>query len=270
MPEPNDASTGATTPIVPTGQGKEETVTISKADLAALTRDRDEARQSEKAWADYHRSGGAQRTAPEPIVEGLPSADEFPDPEGVEAPDLENDTPEKMVDDLAAHGVAALSKRGFITAADALKLAKQVAIEVSSGIVDRRVAKMGTDQQIMQEFPDLRDQQSELFKETGIRYRRAVSIDPNATKSPAALYLAAEAAREAIKARTPANGREADDDRQARIDAQDSRSRGRGTTDDESDYLGDEAKQVIKAFGLTDAEFNASRKEVTRPTGRRR
>src|ERR1035441_856959 len=269
MPELNGAGDGATTPLVADkGQGKDETVSISKADLAALTRDRDEARQSEKAWADFHRSGAGTRTAPEPIVAELPSPDEFADPEGAAVEAIENDTPEKMVDDLAAHGVAALSKRGFITAADALKLAKQVAIEVSSGIVDRRVAKMGTDQQIMQEFPDLRNQESELFQETAKRYQRAIAMDPNAKKTPAALYLAADAAREAIKGRTDAKTREtraneSDDDRRARIDAQDGRARGRGAVDDDSDFLGDEARQVIKAFGLTDAEFKTSQKETS-------
>ena len=200
MPELNDAGNGAVaSTVADKAQDKAETVTISKADLAALTRDRDEARQSEKAWADYHRGGGAAaRPAPEPIVDELPKAEEFPDPEGMEAPaEIEGDTPEKMVDDLAANGVAALSRRGFITAADALKLAKQVAIEVSGKLIDNKVAKMGTDQQIMQEFPELRNQQSELFIETAKRYQRAVAMDPNAKKTPAALYLAADAAREA-------------------------------------------------------------------------
>ena len=42
MPELNGAGDGATTPLVADkGQGKDETVSISKADLAALTRDRD-------------------------------------------------------------------------------------------------------------------------------------------------------------------------------------------------------------------------------------
>jgi hypothetical protein len=135
---------------------------------------------------------------------------------------------------------------------------------------------MGTDQQIMQEFPDLRNQQSELFVETAKRYQRAIAMDPNAKKTPAALYLAADAAREAIKGRTEtatrtARANETEDDRQARIDAQDN-SRGRGRAEiDDSDYLGDEAKQVIKAFGLSDAEFKASQKETTggRSRGRR-
>lgn len=276
MPEPNDAGNGAATPLVP-DKAQGETVTISKSELAALTRDRDEARTSEKAWADYHRNGGANRaTAAEPIADELPNADEFTDPEGFEVPAIEGDTPEKMVDDLTANGVAALSKRGFITVADALKLAKQVAVEVSSKLIDNRVAKMGTDQQIMQEFPDLRNQQSELFVETAKRYQRAIAMDPNAKKTPAALYLAADAAREAIKGRTEtatrtARANETEDDRQARIDAQDN-SRGRGRAEiDDSDYLGDEAKQVIKAFGLSDAEFKASQKETTggRSRGRR-
>lgn len=272
--EPNQPS------VADKGAGKDE-VTISKAELDSLRRERDEARQSERDWANMARRNNAP--APQPVVEeeeGLDPAD-YTD---IDEPQVKGDTPEKLVDDLAAEGAAALGKRGFITAADAKRMAVEIAAKVTRELIGRERSKMASDATIMAEFPDLKDQKSELWAETAKRYQRAVAMDPNAKKTPAALYLAAEAARESLKAKNAGRRREDDDDddnyrgerepeedRRRRADSQDARPRGRQAADDMEDMLGSEARQIAKAMGVSDAEFKASRKELgdQRPRGRR-
>jgi hypothetical protein len=254
---------------------KDETVTLTKAEVEALRRDRDEARESERYWSQIARQGGRQQAEPAEEPAEQFDGSEFMDEKALDG--IDGDTPEKLVDDFAAKGVAALKSRGFITAADAQKLAVEVAAKVSREMIGRERQKITTDTQIMTEFPDLRDQNSDLFKETAKRYQRAVAMDPGAAKTPAALYLAAEAAREALKARKPAApARREDDyeeegDRRARAASQDSRPRGRAEVDDQEDMLGDEARQVIKQMGITEEEYKASQKQVYggRSRGRR-
>lgn len=270
-------------PAAQPGQGDDK-ISISRAEYDSLRRDRDEARESERYWANQARNGNGRQPAPEPVaVEEGPDPNEFLDPNEAPAP-IEGDTPEKLIDEFAAQGVAALSKRGFVTAADAKRIAVEAALHVTQEMIGRERQKMGTDAQIKAEFPELWDQNSELFKATALRYQRAVAMDPNATKSPAALWLAAEAARESLRGRS--NGREEEEeyrdnrdyrggrpereeDRRARAAAQDSRSNGRQQVDD-MDMLGPEAKQVARLMGVTEKEFRDSRKELGGVRPRRR
>src|ERR1041384_4468324 len=174
------------TPVVPAAgkekEAKDETVTLSKAEVEARPRDRDEARQSEKYWANIARSGGSQAEHPaEEANDGL-DASEFLDEEAGDT-GLEGDTPEKLVDDLAARGVSAIAKRGFITAKDAHKIAAEMAIKISRKLIGRERQKITSDTQIMSEFPELKDQSSELFKETARIYQAAVAMATTTTKS---------------------------------------------------------------------------------------
>jgi len=231
-----------------------------EARIAALERQLNEAQESERYWAGLARSGGPKTAEPE--------ADLVPEDDGSEfltedeTPPIEGDSPEKLIDEFAAEGVKALSKRGFITAKDAQRIAVETAMKVTQSMIGRERGKMDTDAKILGEFPDLKDQSSELFKETAKRYQRAVAMDPAAKKTPAALYLAAEAAKEAINARR--RPRDEDDyepetERRQRAASQDARPRGRSSSDDTDDMLGSEARQIIKAMGITEAEFKASR-----------
>ncbi len=265
MPDSEVLGNEAQETVVP-DKGQEDKVTLSRAELDSLRRERDEARESERYWANQARGNGRQ---PEPqAAEDGPDPREFLDEE--ERPSIEGDTPEKLIDEFASSGVAALSKRGFITAADAKRIAVEAALHVSQELIGRERQKMGTDAQIKQEFPELWDKESELFKATAVRYQKAVAMDPSATKSPAALWLAAEAARESLKRTSTRdeedngyrNGRgEREDDRRARAAAQDSRSNGRQAIDD-MDMMGPDAKEVAKLMGITEKEFRESRKEL--------
>jgi len=264
----------ASAPQVPAGgQGRDETVTLTKAQHEGLLRERDEARESERYWSGLARNGGR---GPQPVAD--PVEDEPIDTsflEDVDEPNLEGDTPEKLVDEFAAQGVGALKKRGFITAADAHKLAVDVASRVTRELIGQERQKMTTDAQIMADFPELKDPNSELFQETAKHYQRAVAMDPAAKKTPAALYLAAQAAKASLKGRAPAprqdDGFEPEHDRRQRAASQDARPRARGPVEEPDDMLGDEARQVIRQMGISEDEYKASRKAMgnTGQRGRR-
>lgn len=266
-------------PVVPDkGQGKEgkeDNVTISRAELESIKRESQEREQAARYWSGLHQQS---KTAAEPESEDIDPS-EFLDEEDVAGQGVEDDTPEKLVNDLAAKGVAGLKSRGFITAKDAQKLAADVAVKVSRELIGRERTKDRSDNTIMTEFRELKDEKSDLFKETAKLYAKAVAMDPNVKKTPAALYLAASAARELLKAKAPARQRNDDDDynryepetdRQQRIDAQDGRSRGRGVIDATDDMLGDEARDVIRQMGITEAEYKESQKQLSGGRGRRK
>ncbi len=241
----------------------------AEARVASLERELGEARESERYWAGLAKSG-APKTEPEPEPTEEEENSEFYDA-SADASAIEGDTPEKTIDDFAAEGVKALSKRGFITAKDAQKIAVDTAVRVTNTLINRTTTKLSTDQKITGEFPELLDQNSELFKETAKRYQRAVAMDPKAKNTPAALYLAAEGARDSMRAK----GRRADPDdepeadRRTRADSQDARPRGRATADDPDDMLTGNQREIVRAMGITEKEFRESQKsQATRPVKR--
>jgi hypothetical protein len=252
------------------GHGGAESITISKAELDAIRREATEARQASQYWAEYARRGGQPQAQPQEEQQPEDEAGEFVD--AVEDPTIEGDTPAKLIDEFAAKGTAALKARGFITAADAYKLAVDVASKVSQGMIGKAQARMSTDQKIMTEFPELRDQGSDLFKETAKRYQAAVAMDPRAKSTPAALYLAAQAAKEALgrtQRPNPADDYDPEQERRDRIAAQDGRQRV-PTQRQDDDMMGDQAREVARMMGISDDEFKRARKELGVRRGGRR
>lgn len=245
---------------VPPGPGakedKSETITLPKAELESLLRQRDEALFDARYYARAHKPADP---APEPAEE-LNAAD-FLDPEAVDG--LEGDTPEKLVDDLAAKGAAGLKQRGFVTESDVQRLAVPIAIKIAREIIGKERTKDKSDNLITTDFADLQNPESELFKVTKPIYQKAVAMDPSAAKTPAALYLAAQAAQAIINGRKPAPpADESEEDRQARVEAQNGRrTKGRSETGGE-EALGPQARQIIADMKISEAEFRASQKQL--------
>lgn len=259
-------------PVVPPGQGgangKDENVTIPKAQLEALTRSLGEAQGDAKYWAGVARTGaGAGRPAAEPPAgedeqEIEVDESEFLDPDALTGL-LDGDTPEKLVDEIAANGVEALRKRGFVTAAEAQRIAVQKATEVANRVAKSVVSternKNATDRQIVGNYPDLQNPESELFQETAKIYREAVAMDPNAKKSPAALMLAAKAAKTIIDARHSAQ--ETEEERLERVEAQGG-PRGRGRDTAGNDYMGPETTEILRQMGVSTDDFKVEREKL--------
>ena len=285
MEEPNVPQPGTPAAPVPGGQGKPtEEIKVSRAEYEALRRERDEARESEKFWAQRARSGGQQPPEPEPEPEEeIETSDLVPRVTG----DADADAaiwrdPEKWQDSIAK-GPESIERfiraNGYVTSAEAAEIAAKVARRT----VEAERQKMTADNVLMREYPDLAKPDSALFKATAVELNKLVAMDPRARHSPATLYAAANTAAAKLEARRPQRGDhdtesvdryerpEAEEDRRRRADAQDgSRSRGRDTIDD-TDLIGPEAAEVMKQMGISRDEFLESARETRgmRPRGRR-
>lgn len=271
----------------PQGGGRDEQITISRAELEGLRRERDEARDSERFWAQRARAGGQQpaESVEEPEEE-IETDDLIPAVTGDQSVDeaIFSD-PDKWAD-AVSKGPAAIQafvrKAGYVTATEAADIAAKVARRT----VDVERQKMTTDAVIVRDFPDLNNPKSELFQATAAELRHLVAMDPRAKNSPATLYAAANAAKAKLEAKRPASrrgaeddedrydryGEEREDDRRRRADAQDGTHRSGRDAGDDLDMLGPEAKEVIRQMGITAEEFSSSAREVRgqRPRGSRR
>ena len=130
-------------------------------------------------------------------------------------PDDDED-PEKFVNDLASTGWKALDeymeKRGYMPGDAVQKL------------VNGLVGKITSEAQLFAEYPDLRKEDSELFKETQKDFQEMVAMDKSLAKSPAAIRIAAKSAAARLKAKADiaeaGKPKETPAERNARIAAQ--------------------------------------------------
>lgn len=245
-----------------------ETVTMTVAERDALVRERDEAKRSERAWADRALRNGHGKE--EEVVE--------PEPELVDTDDLTPVTGDKDVDKsifedpdkwlaAIAKGPAAiktlLKSEGLVTAAEAA----QIAAKVARRTVDVERTKITTDNRLMTAFPELADNQSELFKATAHEYEELLKFDPDAKRYPSTLFAAARAAKMKLAATRRPEEDEYDYDRveserRARVSAQDGSRGGRPqrAPDDNEETLGPQAREVIEKMGVKEDAFRAHAK----------
>jgi hypothetical protein len=152
-------------------------------------------------------------------------------------PEVEGD----VADDFANNGVAALIKRGLLTKKEARDIAREEARKIAREEVENSKNGMMQDAALAKDFPELLDEQSELFQRTQAIYTAEVKADPAAAKNPRTLIRAAKEAKADLISEGKYGNRRNDDDseerRQRRIDAQyGERGRGgRGSDDDNDD-----------------------------------
>jgi hypothetical protein len=178
---------------------------------------------------------------------------------------------------------AYLKKAGYVNKREVADIAGKVA----SRIVNIERGKLSADAKIVQDFPDLQNNNSELFKATSIELRTLVAIDPSARNRPATLYAAAAAAKAKLEAKKakevpPKKDDEDDDlydrfgaedeaDRQRRAASQDGSRTGRADNSDTTDYMGPEAREMCRQMGLDEKDFASAAKELgVQPRARRK
>lgn len=259
------------------GKGKDQDeVRQLRRELEAERGRRRELEESERHWAEVARRGQQQ---PEPDGE-----DE--DEEEEQDPDLSDDSPEKLADEFTTQGLSALVKRGVLTKKEAREIIRREAAKIAREVVGAERQKMTADAKILNDFPELKDKGSDLWKRTSERLKEAVALDgPQAAKSAATLYACARAAKAELAAEARQKrqrdpdlddddfaDREDEDvederDRRRRVREQSGdRSRGgRGGFDDDSGTLGPDAREMIRAMGITEEQYRAFQ-----PNGRRR
>jgi hypothetical protein len=176
-----------------------------------------EGEENAKFWHDQAK--GATRPAP---VEATPE----PEPEMTDA-EVEailgktfsgDESAQQVVDDLSEKGIAALKKRGVVTSDQALALVRR-AMAVTEARANRRIDEtvrrevgnarrdLDRDADMYQQFPDLRDQKSELFQRTARIYQAEVAEDPKLKTSHRALLLAAKQAEQEMEIEDLRKGR---------------------------------------------------------------
>jgi hypothetical protein len=254
------ASTGAKTgePGKPKGKDGEDfaaSVRELRNELKAAKGQIDELRGSERVWFDRYEKL-AKGGKPEPADGADPDDDD---------PEIADDTPDKLVDEFSAQGVAALVRRGVLTKKAAKELIRREAEKVAREVVGRATTAAVKDSQLFGEFPDLRDTKSELYKRTAEVYREMVKDDPDAANSTRALARAAKEAKLTMRIeQLEKGGGRGDDDRERRIAAQGG-DRGRSGGEFRDDDLGPEAREVLKAFeryGTTEEDYVKERAKV--------
>lgn len=209
------------------------------AELAKLTRERDEAiaraHEHEEAARFWH--GKVRGTA-----EVQPDK---PKPEDEDGTDLL---------EVAAKGPAAmkewLRKQGFVS------------MDEANQLVNSRAEQLSREGQLIQSYPDLKDHDSEFFKETATEYGR---LKQQGVPEAVAMEVAAERVRARRKPsqeeKVTSSKKETDADRAARAKAQagEGTKRGAKAQEDTAD-LSDEQKRIIEAFGISE---DAYRKRAT-------
>lgn len=170
------------------GKNKEpETLTVTRAEFERWQRERDEARESERYWAERARATG--RVAEPEVVE---------EDDDEEDPDPKNET---LVDDFSSKGVKALVDRGLLTKKAAKELIAKEAGKIAREIVGQSRKAERMDSAITTEFPELQDGNSALFKATSAELKSMMAkLGPHVSKSPEHLYLAASTARLKLEA----------------------------------------------------------------------
>lgn len=271
-----------TPPGAEKAKGKDDTVTLTRAEHDSLVRERNEAIESERYWS---RSRTSEKAAPVEVEPEVETDDLIPQTGNNEVDDAIFSDPDKWAEAISKGPKAIeafVRKAGFVTGAEVASIAAKVAQRT----VALEKTRMAGDSVIITEFPQLNDPKSELFIATTAEVRSMVKMDPNAAKSPATLLAAARIASLKLAAKAPARRADPDDDdgdgdryeraeheddRRSRSDAQDtSRGRGRRESADDDSALGDQAKEVLRMMGgITEADFIAERKKLG-PAARRR
>lgn len=243
-----------------------------REDNARLRRESEEARSR----LDSRGRGREKEEEPEEEDYGVDTRDLLG--ESAKADELDD---EDFIEALSTKGPAAVEKamaiRGFVRKEDVVKIAATIAGRMAK----RSQAAFANDAAIMRDYPDLANEESELFVETGKEYRILIAQDPLLKKSPATLLAAAKVAKAKLDAAKASRGtRESDEDddypdfrerdaaeeRKRRIRAQQGeRSNGRSSFEGDEDAasIGPQARQVIAAFsryGVTEESYRQQRR----------
>lgn len=130
-----------------------------------------------------------------------PRATETEEPE----PDEEDEpvvTGGNLLDELGGeNGVAALVKRGLLTKKEAKEVIEREARRIVRQEISSVRKSITRESQLTAKYPDLNNENSELFKEAGAILRERANGDPKKAADPDLFEMAIELAAERVKAR---------------------------------------------------------------------
>jgi hypothetical protein len=247
-PEPEERPT----PGKPEEKQKEDPgLAALQARLDKLEKQNRELAESERYWAEQAKQGGKAAEKADDPDDDLPAVEDI---------DI---SPDKFLEELEAKGPKAIldvvKKAGFVPAAEAKAMAERIA--------DKRLqaerGRMQAEAQIFREFPDLADEESDLYKETARVFKEMVEEDPALANSTAAFKSAARLAQRSLGGGGKAAGKEPaslaermlSESRRERV-AQQGFSRGvQSPGEDGDDELTPSQKAAARNLGVSDAEY---------------
>lgn len=247
----------------------------------ATERELSETRESAKVW-EAIANGRQSRPAAADTKATVSPAEDI-DWGADKDPDAESDdvTAEALLDDLSKTGIGALKKHGFVRRSEVVRIAREegrkAAATASTQVVQRARSEVTTqtrqERALQEEFPELSDKTSELYKLTARNVRDAVDIDPEATKSASTLILAARAAKAELGGKTKPDAAERRTQRDEHIAAQHG-DRGRGARStvqesaEEDPGMNEDELSLTTAMGVSPADFKKNQKILTAARGK--
>jgi hypothetical protein len=219
-------------------------------ELEQLKQRNRELAESERYWAARAKQGGKpEAPADEPDEDDLPAVEDI---------DI---SPDAFLDELEKKGPKAIlevvKKAGFVPASEAKAMAERIADKRLQAERDR----MQAEAKIFREFPDLADEQSDLYKETAKVFREMVEEDPALANSTAAFKSAARLAQRSLSGgaaskKEPASLQERmlAESRRERV-AQQGFSRGVQSPGEDDDELTPTQKMIARNLGVSEAEY---------------
>lgn len=240
------------------GKPKEpETVTLSKSQYEAMQRENQELRQSERAWSEMARRGAPAPAEPAPEPE--PEVSYQFEPPQPDAPNFDSEKPEVFIDDLSSTGVKALVKRGVLTEKAATEIFDKryvpAMVKLAEQVVQKHVSRLTSDAKLFNDFPELKEKDSEFVRETAKHYNELTALDPvYGKKTNIAIHAAAQIARATLAAETAARKRKPQDEdmyedessRKLRAASQDGITKRGSVGDEEDSTVGPEARQLLR------------------------
>lgn len=212
----------------------EERLARLEKELAERDKRIEELAASERYWAEQARRAVA--------------LDDEGDDEPEEDFGIDDDSPDKFVEDLSEKGLEALVKRGVLTRREARELIRQEAQQIAREMIEAETRKLQTDAEIARQFPELQDESSDLFKRTAKIFKEMVAEDESLKRSPKALLLAARTAKAELAA--AGKGSASEEERLRRIARQGGGDHARGAAfdADDDDSLTPTQRKILEAL----------------------
>jgi hypothetical protein len=264
----------------PKEEKKPEWTPPSKEEWERSQRDLEEARTSERFWAQRAKGHQSEPQATEEPVDTDGLVPEVTGDDDVDRAIFED--PAKWTEALTQGPKAVkayVRSLGLVSAQEAA----EIAVKAARQVVGNTVQGMQADARLTGEFSELQDPKSELFKTTQPIFQELVAMN-GGKQTTALLFAAAKAAKAQLDAAKPKpKPREEEDpydryedDRRARADAQGAgRGRPAAIEDDDADLIGPEARELIRQMNaaggqqITEKEFMESQKRLGTRRARR-
>ena len=236
---PDSGVVETTAPAQPQQKTDPEVARLQK-EIEARDARINELSDSERYWADQAKGKRGEPAA----VDG-----------DSEDPDFAEEDPDKFTEALAATGIKALQKRGMLSPKQIREMVRTEAAKIAGDVLARREKVLTREGELIQTYPDLKNEKSEFFQATARILREEFADMPEFQRTPQALKAAAKMAD--VERKLAAKQVEPDEDLALRLASQPGRG-ARRAPESSDDGLGSQERQILAAmgrYGVTEADY---------------